>query len=57
MILLDSSYYYILLVISFTQYKKYMICLTSFSKLSDALPGYTCLVVDILSLSHELIYI
>ena len=33
---------YTVLVISFARYKKYMICLISFSKLSDVLPIFTC---------------
>ena len=33
---------YTVLVISFARYKKYMICLISFSKLSDVLPVFTC---------------
>ena len=31
-----------LLVISFSQYKKYIIRLISFSKFTDALPAFTC---------------
>ena len=35
------------LVISFAQYKEYVICLISLSKCSDALPSFTCAkVVD-----------
>ena len=30
------------LVISFGRYKKYMICLISFNKFSDALPAFNC---------------
>ena len=30
------------LVISFSQYKKSMVCLISFSKFSDVLPAFTC---------------
>ena len=33
---------YTFLVISFTRYKKYMICHISFNKFSDALPAFTC---------------
>ena len=33
---------YTFLVISFAWYKKYMICLISFSKFSDVLPAFTC---------------
>ena len=33
---------YTFLVISFSQYKKYIICLISFSKFSDVLPAFTC---------------
>ena len=33
---------YTFLVISFARYKEYMICLISFSKFSDVLPGFTC---------------
>ena len=51
---------YILLVISFARYKKYMICLISFSKFSDVLAAFAsaraignlwsiCLGVNILS--------
>ena len=30
------------LVISFSRYKEYMICLISFSKFSDVFPYFTC---------------
>ena len=33
---------YTLLVISFAQYKQYMIGSISFSKFSDVLPAFTC---------------
>ena len=33
---------YTFLVISFAQYKEYIICLISFSKFSDVLPAFTC---------------
>ena len=33
---------YTVLVISFAQYKEYMVCLISFTKLSDVLPAFTC---------------
>ena len=35
---------YTFLVISFSQYKEYMICLISFSKFSDVLPTFTCAI-------------
>ena len=51
---------YIFLVVSFAQYKEYIVCLISFSKFSDILPAFTgasaidnlssiCLGVNILS--------
>ena len=33
---------YTVLVISFSQYKEYIICLISFSKFSDVLPAFSC---------------
>ena len=33
---------YTFLVISFSQYKEYMICLIPFSKFSDVLRAFTC---------------
>ena len=33
---------YYFLIISFARYKKYRICLISFSKFSDVLPAFTC---------------
>ena len=33
---------YTFLVISFAQYKEYIICLISISKFSDVLPAFTC---------------
>ena len=37
-----SMYLYIFLVISFAQYKEYVIFQTSFSKFLDILPAFTC---------------
>ena len=39
---MNSLYYYILLVISFAQYKEYIIGQISFRTFSDTLPAFTC---------------
>ena len=36
------TFLYTFLVISFSQYKRYMICLIPFRVFSDALPAFTC---------------